>query len=80
LRYTSRVDRTAWTDERLDEKMAAHERLFELLHDDLRALREEMRGMRSDFARFQDRQVQVGFGLVFVLISALAAGIIAVAI
>lgn len=66
--------------------MEATDRLFDLLHDDLGGLREEMRGLRSDFSSLrsdfsslQDRLVQIGFGLVFVLASALVAVIVAVA-
>jgi hypothetical protein len=49
------MERTAWTDERLDDSFG---RLYE-----------ELRGLRSDFSNFQDRMIQIGFGLVGVLIA-----------
>lgn len=67
----------AWTDERVDEKMSSIDRTFDLLHSDLSGLREEMRGVRSDLSSFQDRLVQIGFGLVGVLIAAMVALIVA---
>jgi hypothetical protein len=70
-------DRTAWPDPRLDEKMAAVDSTFERIDMHLADLREEMRALRSDFARTQDRLVQIGFGLVVALIGAVAALIIA---
>ena len=57
--------------------MAALDTTFERIDRDLTDLREEMRLMRADFARLQDRLVQIGFGLVFALVGALAALIIA---
>ncbi len=53
------------------------ENTFNRLHDDLGGIRDEIRGLRSDFSLLQDRLVQIGFGLVFVLITALIALIIA---
>ena len=92
-------ERTAWSDERLDEKMAAidttHDRidarlariedgldaLRTELHEEVRALRtemhEEIRALRADFARMQDRLVQIGFGLVVALVGNVAALIVA---
>jgi DNA anti-recombination protein RmuC len=73
------MDRIAWTDERLDERMSAIDQTFERLHDDLGGIRDEIRGLRGDFSSLQDRLVQIGFGLVGVLITALVALIIALA-
>jgi chromosome segregation ATPase len=49
--------RSAWTDDRLDERMTSIDRTFELLQQDSRAIREElhdlrheMQAMRSDLA------------------------------
>jgi hypothetical protein len=81
-------ERTSWTDERLDEKMTAVDTTFDRIDRDLtdlraevRALRDElhedMRLLRADFARMQDRLVQIGFGLVVALIGAVAALIVA---
>jgi hypothetical protein len=73
------MDRIAWTDERLDERMSAIDQTFDRLHDDLGGIRDEIRGLRGDFSSLQDRLVQIGFGLVGVLITALVALIIALA-
>ena len=43
------VDRSAWTDERLDDLAARGKSQFELLRTDIRELREEMREMRAEF-------------------------------
>jgi hypothetical protein len=83
------MERGAWTDERIEEKMTAVDTAFDRLHDDLGGVREELhgmrsefteelRGLRSDFSSLQDRLVQIGFGLVAVLISALVALIVAI--
>jgi hypothetical protein len=58
------MERTLWTDERLDERMAAIDQTFERIFA-------ELRDFRADFNRFQDRMVQIGFALVGVLIAAL---------
>jgi hypothetical protein len=86
------MERARWSDERLDEKMAAVDTTLERidanlvalrteLHEEMRATRaefqEDMRLMRADFSRMQDRLVQIGFGLVIALIGALAALIVA---
>ncbi len=69
----------AWTEERIDEKMTAIDNTFDMLHQDLGGLRDEMRGMRSDLAQVQDRMIQIGFGLVGVLLAAMIALIVALA-
>jgi len=84
------VERSTWTDERLDDKMQAIDRTFELMRDELRGMRTEMRelrqdltsemtGLRSDFNALQRQLIQVGFTLVGVLVAAMTALIIAVA-
>jgi DNA anti-recombination protein RmuC len=73
------MERIAWTDERIDERMSAIDHTFDRLHDDLGGIRDEIRGLRGDFSTLQDRLVQIGFGLVGVLITALVALIIALA-
>ncbi len=73
------MDRSAWTDERLDERMTAIDQTFDRLHDDLSGIRDEIRALRGDFSALQDRLVQIGFGLVGVLMAALIALIVAVA-
>ncbi len=88
------MERVRWTDERLDEKMAATDREFDLLRDDLRGFRSEVhaefrefraevqaefRDVRADLNRFQDRMVQIGFALVTVLIAAIVTIVLALA-
>ena len=64
------MERVRWTDERLDDRMDAIDRNFELIRD-------ELRDLRSDFNRFQDRMIQIGFGMVAVLAAQLVAAIVA---
>jgi len=104
------VERSTWTDERLDEKMLGIDRTFELLRDELSGFRTEMReemrglrddltgemrqmrgemrdemrelrgdfsGLRSDFAALQRQLIQIGFGMVGVLLAAICALIVA---
>lgn len=70
-----------WTDERIDEKMTAIDRTFDMLREELHGLREDNREqfarLRSDMSSLQDRLVQIGFGLVGVLLAALVALIVA---
>ena len=42
------MERTSWTDERLDELAARSESQFELLRGDMRDLRAEIRELRTD--------------------------------
>jgi hypothetical protein len=75
------MERTAWTDERLDDRMAGIDKSIDSLTVEMRAgfaeLRAEMRDLRADFNRFQDRMVQVGFGLVGVMAAQLVAAVVA---
>ncbi len=84
------MERGTWTDERVDEKMASIDRTFDMLRDELRGLREDNReqfsglrsdfsGLRSDVTGLQDRLLQIGFGLVGVLLAAMVALIVALA-
>jgi len=84
------VERSTWTDERLDDKMQGIDHTFELMRDELSGMRTEMRelrqdltsemtGLRSDFNALQRQLIQVGFTLVGVLVAAMTALIIAVA-
>ena len=58
------MQRIAWTDERLDERMQAMELRFDRIDAELREIRVEL-------ATFRHQMVQIGFGLVGVLIAAL---------
>jgi hypothetical protein len=80
------MDRTEWTDERLDERMTAIDQTFERIFDELGGIRDDIRGLRGeisslrgDIASVQDRLIQIGFGLAGVLITALIALVVAVA-
>lgn len=77
------IERGAWTDERIDEKMTAIDNTFNMLRDELHGLREDNReqfaGLRSDMTSLQDRLIQIGFGLVGVLLAAMVALIVALA-
>ncbi len=77
------MEHATWTDERIDEKMAAIDNTFGMLRDELHGLREDNReqfaGLRSDMTALQDRLVQIGFGLVGVLLAAMVALVVALA-
>jgi hypothetical protein len=59
--------------------MSAMDQTVDRIYDCLDDIREDVRGLRGDFARLQDRLVQIGFGLVGVLVAALVVLIVAVA-
>ena len=59
------MTRLAWTDERLDERMAAIDQTFERMDD--------------RYSDLQGRLLQIGFGLVAVLIAALTTVVLALA-
>ncbi len=78
------MERIVWTDERLDERMAAIDDTSDRIFAEFAAVRQELRDFRSefktemrelrgDFNRFQDRMVQIGFGLLGVTIASLTA-------
>lgn len=56
------MERVKWTDDRLDERFTLIDETFERIFD-------ELRGIRSDLARLQDRLVQVGVALVGALLA-----------
>ena len=51
---------------------------FTRIYDELGGIRQEMRGLRSDFAALQDRLIQIGFGLAFALVGAMIALVVAI--
>jgi len=78
------MERGTWTDDRIDEKMTVIDNAFGMLRDELHglrednceqfgALRDEVRDLRGDFSSFQGRLVQIGFGMVGVLLAAMVA-------
>jgi hypothetical protein len=68
-----------WTDERLDERMAAIDQRLDRIEVAVDGLRAEVVGLRSDFAAFQDRMIQVGFWFVGVLLVEVIALVVALA-
>ena len=77
------MERSAWTDERLDDLAACFDRTVTLLHEDIRSLRDEMnqgfRELRGDMSALQRQLSQIGWGLVVALIGAIVALVVAVA-
>jgi hypothetical protein len=65
------MERSAWTDERLDDLAAT-------LDTNVRMLREEIHGLRADISSWQRQIAQIGWSLVVALIGAIVALIIAV--
>ena len=59
--------------------MNAMDEKFDRIFGELALMRQEIAGLRSDFSNFQDRMIQVGFGLVAVLIAALTTVVLALA-
>jgi len=76
------MERTAWTDERIDDLAASLERNINLLREEIHGLREDsrqdFRELRSELSAGQRQIAQIGWGLVAALIAAIVAVIIAV--
>ncbi len=79
--------RGTWTDERISEKMDSIDSTFNMLRDEIQGLRADNReqfaalrtdfsAMRADLSALQRQLVQIGFGLVGVLLSAMVALIV----
>jgi len=77
------MKRSAWTDERIGDKIGAIDSTFYMLRDEIQGLREDNRqqfaALRADFSSLQRQLAQVGFGMVGVLIAAMVALIVALA-
>jgi hypothetical protein len=71
------VERSAWTDERIDERMAAIDVTFGRIDKNLDHLRDEMLGLRQDMSTLQRQLAQIGWGLAGALVAALVALILA---
>lgn len=82
--------RGTWTDERISEKMDSIDSTFNMLRDEIQGLRADNReqfaalradfsAMRADLSALQRQLVQIGFGLVGVLLSAMVALIVVLA-
>ena len=74
-------ERTAWTDERLDEKMDATDQRLDRIEQQLDLLRDEMRlgfaELRAEISALQHRMIQIGFGLLGVAGTSMIALILA---
>ncbi|HEX8645627.1 MAG TPA: hypothetical protein VF715_01920 [Thermoleophilaceae bacterium] len=53
------------------------DRVFDEMRESRSELKAEIRELRADFNRFQDRMIQIGFGMVGVLAAQLVAAVIA---
>ena len=77
------MKRSAWTDQRIGERMDAIDSTFDMLRHEIQGLREDNReqfaALRRDLSALQHHLVQIGFGLVGVLIAAMVALIVALA-
>jgi hypothetical protein len=73
------MERVRWTDERLDERMTAMDQKFDRVFTEFDRVHAEIRDLRADFNRFQDRMVQIAFALVGVLLAQVVALTIALA-
>jgi hypothetical protein len=73
------MERSAWTDERLDDLAASMDRNFALVRADIGDVRTEIRELRSDLSAWQRQIAQIGWGLAIALIGAIVALIVAVA-
>jgi DNA anti-recombination protein RmuC len=73
------MTRLAWTDERLDERMAAIDQTFDRIFEQLALIRGDIARLDDRLHQFQNHMVQVGFGLVAVLIAAITTIVLALA-
>jgi hypothetical protein len=73
------MERSAWTDERLDGLAGSMDRNFGLVRADIADVRTEIRELRTDLSAWQRQIAQIGWGLVFALIGAIVALVVAVA-
>jgi septal ring factor EnvC (AmiA/AmiB activator) len=73
------MERSAWTDERLDDLAASLNRHVGLLHGEIADVRTEIRELRADLSAWQRQIAQIGWALAVALIGAIVALIVAVA-
>ena len=71
------MERSAWTDERLDDLAARLNTNISLLREDIRELRVEFRELRVDFSAWQRQIAQIGWAFAVALIGAIVALILA---
>jgi hypothetical protein len=77
------MERSAWTDERLDDFAASVRDELRLLRVEMHALRTEMhdefRALRNDMLTLQRQIAQIGWTLAIAMIGAMVALVVAVA-
>ena len=73
------MERSAWTDERLDDLAASMDRNFALVRADISDVRAEIRALRADISAWQRQIAQIGWALAIALIGAIVALVVAVA-
>jgi hypothetical protein len=71
------MPRTAWSDERLDERMNSMDATFQRIFDVLDEIREELRGLRDDVSACQRQIAQIGWALAGALLSVIVALVVA---
>jgi hypothetical protein len=71
------VERSAWTDERIDERMTAIDATFARLDKTMDSLEQEVRGLRQDVWGLQRQLSQIGWGLAGALVAAMVTLIVA---
>ncbi len=67
------MDRTAWTDERLDDRMTAIDATFKRIFSEPHLIRAEMTELRAEVTRFQRHMTLIHAGLAAALVGVLAA-------
>ena len=77
------MERSAWTDERLNNLAATLDMSIKLLREEVHTLREEtrqdFRDLRADLSAWQRQIAQIGWALAAALIGAIIALIVALA-
>ena len=72
------MERTVWTDERLDDLATTLDRSFNLLREEMVDVRHEIRSLRDDLSTWQRQIAQIGWALATALATALVAAVVAV--
>jgi hypothetical protein len=76
------MERSAWTEERLDDLAATLDTNVRMLHEEIHGLRadlqEEFRALRADLSAWQRQIAQIGWALAIALIGTVVALIITV--
>jgi hypothetical protein len=64
------VARTAWTDDRIDDLVRHGTERFDVLHNEVQGLRQDMSGMREDIRALNGRLMTILLALSVALIGA----------